>query len=121
MRINNKQELQKFLEERIPRSIIGSYAIVTYNDITESIYIANYGRLRDDCTEDYYLESPNQLYTYEIRDEEDLEYWKDAADVVRDNKAYSIESWQTGPFLPDVIDDIKLITPEECVDFLLAS
>jgi len=41
LEIKNKQEKQKFLELNIKG--IGSYALVTYNNKTEAIWIANMG------------------------------------------------------------------------------
>lgn len=120
MKINNRQELQSFFEKEIPLDMTGSYALVTCNNTTYSIWIANLGKgWGDDKDKIFYMEAPNKLYRYEIKDQKDREVYEIEADIIKGNIAYAIDSPQTGPFLPEVIDDIKLITIEECIEFIL--
>jgi len=118
MKINSKEERQKYLEENIGDDI-GSYALVTYDNHIESIWIANMGNSFSDDGKNWYLESPNQLYTSEIDDKQTRSYYNDCGFIIRENKAYEINSWQTAPFLPDVIDDLTLISEKECLNWLI--
>ena len=70
MKINNENEKQKFLELNIKS--IGSYALVTYNNQTEAIWITRY---QDHCEDgsDWFLESPCGLMRYEFEDSSDKE------------------------------------------------
>jgi len=119
MKINSREERQKILEDYIGEKI-GAYAVVTYNDHTESIWFANMGKSFSEDGSTWFLEAPNQLYTYNIENNKDKRYYHRQGLVIRGNKAYEINSWQTAPFLPDVIDDLTFITEDECVDYLLS-
>ena len=73
MEIKNKQEKQKYLELNIKD--IGSYALVTYNDHTEAIWIANMGK---SFTKDnnWFLEAPCEIikYNFDLNDKEDISF-----------------------------------------------
>jgi len=112
----NRQDVQKLLEQHIG-SDCGAYALVTYDNITESIWFANMGKWEGD--KNWYLESSNQLYVYNVKSNKDIKYYKGYGCIICDNKAYEIVSYQTAPFLPDEIDSIEFITEEECVDWLI--
>jgi len=132
MKINNENEKQKFLELNIKS--IGSYALVTYNNQTEAIWITRY---QDHCEDgsDWFLESPCGLMRYEFEDSSDKEIRefveeqykeeyieegiKYVKSMIRDGWLYEIYNPQTGPFLPDVLDDLTLISEEYCLEWML--
>ena len=118
MKINSCQERYKYLKHRIKNKSCGSFALVTYNGHTETIWIANMGKGFNKNKSRYYLEAPNQLNTYDITDETRKDF-EEYNCIIRGNKAYEINSWQTAPFLPKVLDDLKLISEDECLDWLL--
>lgn len=118
MKINSYQEKYKYLKHRIKDKSHGSYALVTYDGHTETIWIANLGKGFSKNKSKYYLEAPVQLYTYDINDET-RENFEEYGYIIRGDKAYEINVWQTLPFLSEVIDDLRLISEEECLNWLL--
>ena len=40
--------------------------------------------------------------------------------MVNDNWFYEIENFQVEPYLPKVVDDIKIITERECLEWILS-
>ncbi len=117
MKINNKQEKELFFQQNIKE--IGSYALVTYDNKTEVIWISkfdnfNYGG-------DWFLESPCNLheYQYDLNNINDLNVVKEQGYLIKNDKVYEIDSPQTGPFLPDILDDIVLISEDECLEWIL--
>lgn len=131
MKINSKEERKKFLEENVQG--MGSYALVTFNNHTESIWITKYADWDEDGN--WFLEAPNDLHRYEFKDDsesnirnyvkeqyeeehidEGIKYTKS---MIRDGWLYEINSPQTGPFLPDVLDDLTLISEVECLEWIL--
>lgn len=118
MKINSYQEKYKYLKHRIKDKSHGSYALVTYDGHTETIWIANLGKGFSKNKSRYYLESPVQLYTYNINDET-RQAFKEDGYIIRDDKAYEINAWQTPPFLPDKLNEFRLISEEECLNWLL--
>ena len=139
MKINNREELEQFFENNCKRK--SSYALVTYEGKTTTIYINCYKNLSANIKtgklEDYYLEAPNCLSSYRFKGDADAfvsEYVNEIYDIekverdeaikyiksmIRGNILYEIDSPQTGPFLPEKIDDIKLITEQECLDWII--
>ena len=131
MRINSYAERKKFLEDNIKG--MGSYALVTYDNHTESIWITRFANWDEDG--DWFLEAPNDLHRYEFKDnsesiirdfvkeqyeeeytEEGVKYIKS---MIRDGWLYEIDSPQVAPFLPEKLDDLTLISEEECLEWLL--
>lgn len=119
MNFNTSQELQEYLNEVIQD--VGAYALVNHNGITESVWFANMGTTfnQSDSKLIWFLEAPNQLYTYPCEDEKSKKFNIELGNIIRDDKAYEIISWQCAPFLNYPIDDLKLISEEECLDYLL--
>jgi hypothetical protein len=113
---------------------VGTYALVTYDNKTEATWFTKY----DNCGDDghtWFLESPCQLMKYDfenqseqdIKDfvlawygdeclESDIDYVKS---MVRGDYLYEIENFQCSPYLPKEVDDITLITEQECLDYIL--
>jgi len=131
MKINNKEERYKFLKDNIKG--MGSYALVTYDNHTESIWITRYENW--DKNGDWFLEAPNVLHRYEFKDdseeairefvkkqyeEEYIEYGIDyTKSMIRDGWLYEIDSPQVAPFLPERLDDLTLVSEQECLDYLI--
>lgn len=118
MKINNKEELQNFLELNIKN--IGSYALVTYNNHTQPIWIAKYENWKEDGS-DWFLESPCEIYSfnYDLSNKEHLECIKEYGFIIKNNSVYEIVSPQVAPFLPNELDDLTLISEEYCLDWIL--
>jgi len=132
MKINNKKEKQKFLELNIKD--ICSYALATYNNHTEAIWITRY---QDHCEDgnDWFLEAPCELRRFEFEDDSDKEIReyvmelyeeeyieegiKYVKSMIRDGWLYEIYNPQTGPFLPEMLDDLTLISEEYCLEWML--
>ena len=119
MKINNEQEKQKFLELNIKG--IGSYALVIYDNQTEAIWIANMGKSFTKEDSIWFLEAPCDIieYNFDLNDKEDLEHVKEYGYIIKNGIVYEIDSPQTGPFLPDMLDDLTLISEEYCLDWML--
>lgn len=118
MRINSRVEKQKFLTENIKD--IGSYALITYEDgFIEPIWITKYANWSEEG--DWFLESPCELhkYGYDINNPKDLKFIKKNNYLIRDGNVYEIDSPQTPPFLPEILEDLTLISEEECLDWIL--
>jgi len=134
MKINNEQELQKYLDCHI--KYIGSYALVTYNNHTEVIWIAKHSNHREDGR-NWYLEAPCNILKYDFRNSNDQDIRKYVEEIyeedyieegvkyvksmIRDGWLYEIDSPQTAPFLPEVLDDLTLISEEYCLEWMLSN
>ena len=132
MKINNEQEKQKFLELNIKE--IGSYALVTYNNYTEAIWITRYQNFIEENSY-WFLEAPCELRKFEFKDDSDRavrdyvielyekEYIEEGIryirSMIKNGWLYDIYSPQTGPFLPEVLDDLTLISEEYCLEWML--
>lgn len=135
MQINNKEELYQFLKLNIPE--IGSYALVTYDNKTEAIWVTRYDNFNDG--DDWFLESPCELHTYEtsqneLKDMSDeqiknlciLLYGErysssnlnDITGAVKGTR-YSIDNFQVAPYLPHELDDLTLISEDYCINWLI--
>jgi len=131
MKINSKEERFNYLKENI--TDIGSYALVTYNNETYPIWITAFWNWDKDG--DWFLEAPCEGRRYEFKDtsdkairefvkeqyeeeyiEEGIKYVKS---MIRDGYLYEIDSPQVAPFLPDKLDDLILISEEECLEWML--
>ena len=119
MEIKNKQEKQKYLDYHIKEKDIGCYALVTYNNYTKAIYLANLGKsnIKGD---NWYLEYPCELREFILNNKKDLKYLKEQGYIIKDDNAYEIDPYQqTAPFLPEVLDDLTLISEEYCLEWML--
>lgn len=67
----------------------------------------------------WYLEAPNQLYSYQVFTDEDRNTFESDGYTIIGDMAYTIESWQVAPFLPDTIEDIVFISERECIEWML--
>lgn len=115
---------------------LGTYALVTYNNRTEATWFSKY----DDEGADWFLESPCELYKLmEVTESIDdfckeymeqcicLEKGENEEDYINefvkpmivDGWLYEIENFQCSPYLPNEVDDIKLISEKECLEYLL--
>ena len=118
------------------------YALVTYNNKIEPTY---FSKIFDCNNEDWYLESPCELYPLlEIREEiiQDknkvkkclIEYIKDFLEdennaenyvdeflmpFIKGNYVYEIENFQYSPYLPKEVDDIKIVSEKEIFNFMM--
>lgn len=118
-------------------NIDSTYALVTYNNKTEPTWFAKYG---DEDYGDWFLESPCELYRVmevtepiddfankyveELYELEDGGTFEDIADkyvkpMIVNGVLYSIENFQCSPYLPSEVDEIKLISEKECLEYLL--
>lgn len=119
MLINNEAERKSFLELNIKG--MGSYALVTYANHTEAIWITRYEKW--DVDGDWFLEAPCELhkykYNYDLTKQEDLDFIKEYGMIIKDNNVYEIDSPQVAPFLPGKLDDLTLISEELCLNWIL--
>ncbi len=112
----------------------GTYALVFHDNKIEPVWFTKY----DFKGEDWFLESPCELYkVMEVRDVSDanlIEYLKELLDkdanieeyineyvesMIVDGVLYEIENFQCSPYLPEYVDDIKLISERECLEYML--
>lgn len=125
--------IQNFLKQN---TNTGTYALVTYNGKTEAIWFARLNNGKDL----WYLESDCSLYRIcdvnkniddfckkYMEDNIDLEEGENIEDYINlfvkpmivENVFYEIINFQTPPFLPKEVDDIKLVSERECLLFIL--
>ena len=120
----------------------GTYALVTYEGKTEPTWFANIGTSFNQSgdTNDWFLESPCCLYKIADVGEDTntfvKEYMNDVMcleegeskdeyinnyilPMIIDNVMYEIENFQCAPYLPELVDDIKLMTERECLEWML--
>lgn len=97
----------------------GSYALVTYNNKTEPIWISKFEDFNNNG--DWFLESPCDLheYPYDLSNIETLNFVKEQGYFIKNGKVYEIDSPQTGPFLPETLEDITLISEKNCLEWML--
>ena len=112
------------------------YAIVKYDGRTEAVYFTEH----DYKGKDWFLESPCGLYEEQrFSENENIKEWcLSTADallepeanrieyveqymlpLIVDNVLYDIFCPQVEPYLPKMVDDIKLVTERECLFYLL--
>lgn len=112
------------------------YALVKYNGKTEAIYFVQHYH----NNKPWFLESPCGLCSeHKFTDNENIEEWcLSVADellepdvdrkeyyeqymkpLIMNNILYDIYCPQVAPYLPEEVDDIKLITERECLLYLL--
>ena len=129
--------LKEFLLKNI--SDIGGYAIVSYNNKTEPIYFAK--QWSDVDNQYWFLESPCELYRIckversidefckeyveelvQLNEDTNIEEYIEEfiKPMVKDNWFYEIENFQVEPYLPKVVDDIKIIPERECLEWILS-
>ena len=131
MRIKNEAERQKFLELNIKGA--GSYALVTYDNKTEPIWISRYVDWNENGN--WFLESPCILMRYKFEDNseeairlhvEELyepdfveEEINNIKSMIRDGWLYEIESPQIDSCLPAELEDLTLISESYCLEWML--
>lgn len=117
---------------------VGTYALVTYNGKTETTWFTKYDNWGEDG-HTWFLESPCTLYRITEVDKPVEEFAKeyieglleDGVDeqeyinkwvipMIVDNVLYEIENFQCSPYLPKEVDDIKLISERECLEYMLS-
>lgn len=129
MKINSSEELYKYLDNtdwdsKRDTKISSVYFLVTFDGHTEPIYFTSY--------EDVYFESPCELHRFPMKEDEIEEYVKEMYDkqylkvsleyektMQRGDWHYDIDVPQCTPFLPEQLDDIKMISESECLDWIL--
>lgn len=113
---------------------IGTYALTTYNGKTEATWFTRYN-FGDG---DWFLESPCELYRItevdcpidefakeyvsgllEDGEDEDSYIENYIKPMIVDGVLYEIENFQCSPYLPEFVDDIKIINSRECLEYLL--
>lgn len=111
------------------------YAIVKYDGRTEAVYFTEH----DYKGKDWFLESPCGLYEeHRFSENKNIKEWcLSTADallepeanrieyveqymlpLIVDNVLYDIFCPQVEPYLPKMVDDIKLVTERECLFYL---
>jgi hypothetical protein len=114
---------------------IGTYALVSYNNMIEAVWFTRYNDPRT-----WFLESPCELYILEeINESTDIENFckeyiegrledgenedeyieKYLKPMIINRVLYEIENFQCARFLPECVDNIELISARECLEFLL--
>lgn len=114
----------------------GTYALVSYNNTIEPTWFTRY----DFKNKPWFLESPSQLYKIaEVKEDIDTfckKYMEDniclesneseeeyinkyVKPMIVDGWLYEIENFQCSPYLPKEVDDIKLISERECLEYML--
>jgi len=113
---------------------LGTYALVTYDGATYPVWFTKY-QTEDG---DWFLESPCELYKIsevsEPVEQWTIEYVADILDedvgvkeyikqyilpMIVNGVLYEIENFQCAPYLPKEVDDLKLITERECLEYML--
>lgn len=128
--------IKKFLIEN--NINFGTYALVVYNNKIEPTWFTKYN-FGDG---DWFLESPCQLYKVkEVQDDIDAfckkymneyinlaegeseeDYIKEfVKPMIINGWLYEIENFQCSPYLPKEVDEIKLISERECLEYMLKS
>ena len=126
---------EKFLNDNADKESYGTYAIVKYDGMEEATYFQH---VWDDKYGLWFMPSPCMLY--EIGEcenpysEEWIEYFKELLeddDSVEDyikeyvkpmiigDILYEIENFQCMPYLPDEVDDIRIISERKCLEWLV--
>ena len=124
--------VQEFL---LKNNELGTYALVTYDKKTEATYFSGFY----DENKLWFLESPcllNQIcevdkpidefckeYVREIGLIEDIDENKyieiNIKPMIIDGYLYEIENFQTSPYLPKEVNDIKIISERECLEWMI--
>lgn len=131
MKINNKDELYKFLKLNI--NDVGSFALATYDNHTVPIWITRYKDFDKDG--DWFLEAPCELHEFEFKDQSEKHIRKYAKSLykrrcvkegiqyiksmIRGEWLYDIDCPQISPFLPYNIDDLTLVSEQYCLEWIL--
>ena len=113
-----------------------TYALITYDNKTEPTWFTKYN-FGDG---DWFLESPCELYKvmditepiddfskryveelYDLEDGETVENFanKHIKTMIVNKTLYKIENFQCSPYLPIMVDRIKLINEKECLEYML--
>ena len=129
MKINSKQELYEYLNNvdwfsKKDTSLSSVYFLVTFDNHTEPIYFTSF--------EDVYFESSCELHRFPLKEDEVEEYvneiyYEDSLcralefekTMQRGDWHYDIDCPQGDLFLPDVLDDIQMISETECLNWIL--
>lgn len=130
--------LKQFLLKNIKDGEIGCYALITYNNRTEATWFTKY--YSDIDNQPWFLESPCELYkickvdkpiedfckTYmdeciELEEGESVQDYieEHVKPMIVNSYFYEIENFQVAPYLPKEVDDIKIITERECLEWML--
>lgn len=129
MKINSKQELYDYLDninwnEKRDTILSSVFFLVTFDNYTEPLYFTSF--------EDVYFESPCELHRFPLKEDDIEEYVKELyyedsfsnalefeKTMQRGEWHYDIDCPQCEPFLPDQLDDIKMVSETECLDWIL--
>lgn len=118
---------------------IDAYALVTYDNKTEPTYFSRFN-LGDG---NWFLESPCELYKVLnlsrineskddylkeyvlelIEDENGVDDYIDkfVTPMIIDDVLYEIENFQCSPYLPKEVDEIKIVSERECLEYILST
>ena len=126
---------EEFLLNNVNKEQCGTYAIVTYNGIEEATYFQH---VRDDKGGLWFKPSPCSLYVIGkcknpyskewveyfkelLEDEESVEdYIKEyVKPMIMGDILYEIENFQCMPYLPDEVDDIRIVSERKCLEWLV--
>lgn len=129
--------VQKFLLENVDNED-GTYALVSYNGVVEPTWFSKY--YDDESNKDCFLEYPCTLMKTPI-EEDDIDTfcnnYVDALIILEEGETkedfinkymkhmiigkwyYEIVNFQCMSYLPEEVDDIKLISERECLEYIL--
>ena len=128
--------LKEFLLKNVTG--IGVYALVSYNDTVEATWFTKHWS--DIDNQPWFLESPCELYKIcnvnkpidefcknymeeciQLEEDESVEdYIKNfVKPMIVDGCFYEINNFQTAPYLPKEVDNIKIISQRECLEWIL--
>ena len=131
-------KLSDFLMKNI-KNEVGCYALVTYNGKVEATWFSKYYIENKDSY--WFLESPCEaIKITKVAGDIDLfckEYVNNSViliddidkenfinnfikPLIKNGWLYEIEAPQVCPYLPKEVDDIKIISESECLDFLIS-
>lgn len=129
MKLNSRKELYEYLESvdwKSKRDCSWSsvYFLISYDEHTEAIHFMHY--------EDSWFESPCMLRGFPLDDDKLREYieeqyieksWDEAykyeSVFQKDNYHFEIDNPQCFPFLPEKVEIIKVMSEEECLEWLI--
>lgn len=117
MKINSKKELRQFLELNITNEI-ENYALITYEGETQIVSIG----IEYNKKYKHFVILPCVLRKHDnfnIENKQKLKQLKKQGYMVKDGCVYEIETSMQYLILPNMVDDLTLITKEFCLSCLI--
>lgn len=111
--------LRDFLLKYVKENKIGRYTLVTYNGNTEAIWFSRYVNPTD--KEDVsFVGFPCRLNKV-CKTETDVDSFSREETGQELENCYEIEKFDVELYLPSEVDNIKIITEKECINWMLNS